>query len=131
MKSKQTVKMALLGIVMLLGISFAVVSPALAASSCGDVDTIIISCTQDGSKGVENSGAWGILITAINILSAGVGILAVAGIVYGAILYTTAGGSQEQLKKAYGIFTNVVIGVLAFALMFALLNFLVPGGLFN
>ena len=72
-----------------------------------------------------------ILIIVINILVAGVGVVALAGILYGAILYTTAGGSSEQVKKAMGIFQNVVIGVVAFAGMWVLLNFLVPGGVFN
>lgn len=99
---------------------------------CGGVATSIIGCTQTGSKSdVQQTGLWGVLLIAINILSAGVGVLAVAGIVYGAIMYTSAGGSAEQTKKAIGIITNVVIGVVAYALMYAVLNFLVPGGLFN
>jgi len=48
--------------------------------------------------------------------------------VYGSILYTSAGGNPEQVKKARTIFTNVVIGVVAFAGMWALLNFIIPGG---
>ncbi|MDB5179834.1 MAG: hypothetical protein JWN12_466 [Candidatus Saccharibacteria bacterium] len=83
------------------------------------------------SKAVTDTGVWGILLLAINILTAGVGIAAIGGIVYGAILYTSAGGSPEQVKKAMGIITNVVIGVIAYALMFSGLNFLIPGGLFN
>ena len=77
------------------------------------------------------SGVWGLLLVAINILTAGIGIAAIGGIVYGSILYTSAGGSPEQVKKAMGIITNVVIGIIAYALMFSLLNFLIPGGLFN
>jgi hypothetical protein len=79
----------------------------------------------------SNSGVWGVLLLAINILTAGVGVAAVGGIVYGSLLYTSAGGSPEQVKKAVGIITNVVIGVIAYALMFSGLNFLIPGGLFN
>ncbi len=104
-----------------------------AANQCGGVETAIISCTQKGGlkATVENTGAWGILLLAINILTAGIGIAAIGGIVYGAILYTSAGGSPEQVKKATTIITNVVIGVVAYALMFSGLNFLIPGGLFN
>lgn len=79
---------------------------------------------------VANTGIWGVLLLAINILTAGVGIAAIGGVIYGSVLYTTAGGSQEQVKKAMGIITNVVIGVIAYALMFAGLNFLIPGGIF-
>lgn len=81
--------------------------------------------------GVDSSGIWGILLLVINILTAGIGIVAVAGIVYASILYTSAGGSAEQTKKAMTIIADIVIGVLAYALMYAVLNFLVPGGLFN
>ena len=80
---------------------------------------------------LSSNGVWGLLLIAINILTAGVGIAAIGGIVSGSILYTSAGGSPEQVKKAMGIITNVVIGIIAYALMFSLLNFLIPGGLFN
>lgn len=83
------------------------------------------------NNSVESSGVWGLLLFAINILTAGIGVLAVAGIVYGSILYTSAGGNPEQTKKAMGIISNVVIGIVAYALMYALLNFLIPGGLFD
>ena len=67
---------------------------------------------------------------ALNILTAGVGIIAVGGIVYGAILYTTAEDKADQVKKATDIITNVVIGLVMFGLMYAGLNFIVPGGVF-
>ena len=85
----------------------------------------------DPNTSIEESGVWGLLLIVINILTAGIGILAVAGIVYGSVLYASAGGSPEQVKKAMGIISNVVIGIVAYALMYALLNFLIPGGLFD
>lgn len=111
----------------------AVPSAVEAQQKCGNVNTSIITCTEgDGTDGDEkNTGLWAILIMIINILIAGVGVLALAGVIYGAILYTSAGGNTEQVKKAMGVFTNVVIGVIAFAGMWALLNFLIPGGVFN
>lgn len=83
------------------------------------------------STDIQSSGVWGLLLLVINIMTAGIGILAVAGIVYGSILYASAGGSPENTKKAMGIITNVVIGILAYALMYAVLNFIIPGGLFT
>ena len=131
MKIKQIVKNTLLGTLVLVGLFVAVgVSSPAFAESCGGVETAIIHCDETGGTGVEESGAWGILLLAINILTAGIGIAAIGGIVYGSILYTSAGGSPEQVKKAVGIITNVVIGVVAYALMYAGLNFLIPGGLF-
>lgn len=110
------------------------VSSTYAAGNNGcETDTAILKCDNvDVDKdGVENTGLWSLLLLAINILTAGVGIAALAGIVYGGILYTSSGGNPEQIKKARMVFTNVVIGVLAFGGMYALLNFLVPGGIFN
>lgn len=98
---------------------------------CDGVATSIIGCETKTGDTVESTGLWQILIMVINILSAGVGVVALGGIVFASILYTSAGGSEEQVKKAMGIISNVVIGVVAWALMWALLNFLVPGGLFN
>lgn len=103
-----------------------------AGNTCGGVDTSLIACDQTGGGGdIENSGVWGILILTIQILSAGVGVLAVGGIVYGSILYTSSGGNPEQTKKAISIITNVVIGLLAYIFMFAIINYLIPGGLFT
>lgn len=80
---------------------------------------------------IQNSGVWGLLLIVINILTAGVGIAAVGGIIYGSIMYTAAEGSADKVSKARAIITNVVIGLIAYALMFSLLNFIIPGGLFN
>jgi len=133
MKIKQTVTKLILGALLLVGLALPVLAATPAdAASCGGVQTSIISCEQDG-KGdeVEDTGVWGILLLAINILTAGIGIVAVAGVVYASILYTTAGGSSDQTKKAMTIIADIVIGVVAYALMYAVLNFLVPGGLFT
>jgi hypothetical protein len=134
MKTKQKIRNFMAGFLLLLGVS-TFLAP-MTASALGDkgceVDTAIIKCSnvKEDSNDIKNTGLWSILLLAINILTAGVGVVALGGVVYGSILYTSAGGNQEQVKKAMGIFANVVIGVIAFAGMWALLNFLVPGGVF-
>lgn len=152
MKIKQTIKGLILGTIGIASLSLAVVSPVYVAADCAGVSTSIINCGQGGSKqcpdgstpndkgvcpdgtnasDVNNSGVWGLLLMVINILTAGVGIAAVGGIIYGSIMYTTAEGSADKVSKARAIITNVVIGLLAYALMFSLLNFIIPGGLFK
>ena len=131
MKIKQKVLQLTFAALLVLGVSFVVATPTFAAEKCGNIDTSIIKCKQDGSGALEQTGAWGLLLLAINILTAGIGIAAIGGIVYGSVLYTSAGGSPEQVKKAMGIITNVVIGVIAYALMWSGLNFIIPGGLFT
>lgn len=140
MKIKQTV----LAIALLIGFGGFLIAPMVSAadcggkplepgqSCCGGVVTSIISCTQSGDENatVEQTGIWGLLLIAINILTGGIGVLAVGGIVYGSILYTTANGSVEQAKKAKVVIFNVAFGLIAYALMFSFLNFVIPGGLF-
>jgi hypothetical protein len=136
MIKKQTIRNVIAGFLLLLGMTIFLAPVSVFAAEKGnnecEVDTAIIKCDNvDVTKdGINNTGLWSILITAINIMAAGVGVLALAGIVYGSVLYTSAGGNQEQVKKAMGIFTNVVIGIVAYAGMWTLLNFLVPGGVF-
>ncbi|MFY9228247.1 MAG: hypothetical protein WAO28_02875 [Candidatus Microsaccharimonas sp.] len=141
MRIKQTIKQIITATFLMFGVTFFLFTPLNAAPTCtpsatqkccGGVATGVLGCAQTGGDGeLENTGLWGILLLVINILTAGVGVVAVGGIVYASILYTSAGGNQEQLKKAYKIITDVVIGVIAFALMYAGLNFLIPGGLFT
>lgn len=102
----------------------------VAGDDCGGVQTAIIKCDAKNSGDLEDNGVWALLLIGLNILTTGVGILAIAGIVYGAVLYTTAEDKADQVKKATDIITNVVIGLIAFALMWAGLNFIVPGGVF-
>jgi hypothetical protein len=98
---------------------------------CGDVKTSIIKNSSICNASGEGGMILAILKEVLKFLTAGVGIAAVGGIGYGALLYTTAESKPEQTKKAIGIITNVVIGIAAYALMYVFLNFLIPGGIFS
>lgn len=136
-------KIVTLGLLLVAAAAFVPTLPAAAACDtkngnicCGDTATSIIggsTCSgiNDKSANSQDSGVWKILIFILQIMTAGVGILAVGGIVFGAVLYTTAGDKPEQTKKAIGIITNVVIGIVAYGLMYLVLNFLIPGGIFT
>lgn len=117
----------------MLGLVAILSAPMVGAlnDNCG-VQTSIINCDNINvnNADTETSAIWAILLQAINILTAGIGVAALAGIVYGSVLYTTAEGSPEKVKKAIEVIRNVVIGVLAYALLYSGLNFLIPGGLF-
>lgn len=132
---------------MLIGIGGIFISPVVSAAAgdkcgdstlkagencCGGVVTSIISCEEGNSKtNLKDNGVWGLLLLFINILTAGVGIAAVGGIVIGSFMYMTAGGSPDRVKKANIFLTNVVLGIIVYAAMFAFLNFIIPGGLFS
>lgn len=125
-------KTILLLVVLSIGAA-AVFSPVALAgtgNSCGGVETAILNCTETGDgEDIENSGVWGILRITLNIMAAGVGVAAIGGFIYAGLLYAAAGDSQEQVKKAIGIITNVVIGLALFAVMYTAVNYLVPGGI--
>jgi hypothetical protein len=126
MKIKQT----LIALALLIGVGVLLFTPIVSAETCNqgqpnEYETSIIPCSTDGQGGV-----LGILLLIIDILTAGIGIAAVGGIIYGAILYTTASGSMEQTKQAKTIIFNVVIGLVAYALMYSFMNYIIPGGIF-
>lgn len=130
MNIKQKIIILVLAITFSTGLSLQ--AQTAQAETCGGVETSIISCTQGkDAKTAKDSAVWGLLIMALNILTAGVGIAAVGGVVFGSLLYASAGDKAEQTKKAIGVITNVVIGIVAYGVMYIGLNFLIPGGIFN
>ena len=102
-----------------------------AQNSCGGIETSIISCDNDGGStaNVKDSAVWQILRVAINILTGGIMIAALGGLIYASVLYTSSGANPETRKKSMSIMTNIVIGIVTYALMWALLNFILPGGI--
>ena len=101
-------------------------TPALAAGSCGGVETSIIACSEDGGNAI-----WSILEIAVNVLAGLIGIVAVGGLVYGAVLYSSAGDNASQVTKSKTTITNVVVGLVLFAGMYSFIQFLIPGGVFS
>lgn len=131
MKIKQKViTLALASGVLVSGLGLTMAQPV--AADCGGAKTSIVNCDQKGgATKAEDTGIWGLLLLILNIMTAGVGILAVGGIVYAAILYSSSSDSAEQVKKAKDIIRNTAIGIVAYAAMYLGLNFLIPGGIFT
>jgi hypothetical protein len=108
------------------------------AATCGGVNVSILQCDKDqaeadkskSTKNVEETGIWKILILVLNIMTGMVALAAVGGIVYAAILYATAEDKSAQVQKAKETMFNVIIGLVLFAGMYAILQFLIPGGIF-
>jgi hypothetical protein len=153
MKIKQTV----LIIALLVGLGGLFAPTIVSATDCAGVKTSVISCDSsskaigscsDGTKPVNGActsskakytapnditktGIWSLLLLAINILTAGVGIAAVGGIIFASIMYMTAGGSPDKTKKANIFLSNTILGIIVYAVMYAFLNYIIPGGLFS
>lgn len=54
-----------------------------------------------------------------------IGVVLLALIVYGGVMYATAAGNEEQAKKAKGVLTYSVIGVTVIALAFLITNYVI------
>ena len=108
--------------------AMAISRPALA--DCMGVKTSIINCDNGSGKDAKTGeeAIYNILGMVIKIMTGAIGLVAVAAVVYGAILYGSASDNPENIKKAKEIWTNVVIGLIAFAFMVSVLNFIIPGG---
>lgn len=104
-----------------------------ATSNCpeGSVQTSILGdngCyTDDGNGG----GVYDILLIVFNILSAGVGILGVVGLVISGLTYLTARDNEQQVAKAKSRIIQIVIGLAIYAVLFVALQWLIPGGIFG
>jgi len=116
-------------VALLLGVGLITTVGPEVSANCGTNILNDVNCT-DGDT-LEDGPIWDILLMIINILTAGIGILAVGGVVYASIRYATAGGNTEQTKQAMKKLGNIAIGIIAYALMYSFLNFLIPGGLFS
>jgi len=71
------------------------------------------------------------VISIINFMSFGVGIIVVGLIIVGGIQYITSGGVPQKIEAARKRITNAIIALVLFIFMYALLQWLIPGGIFS
>lgn len=72
--------------------------------------------------------AW--VLTLINFLAAGTGLVITIGIIVGGIQYATAGANPQAVSQAKRRITNAIIALIAFVFLYAFMQWLVPGGVF-
>lgn len=133
MKSKVTVLIS--SLLLVLSLSFTVLTrPASAADlTCTVLPQSICNMAKGQSSGnptSKDSAVLALLQWVIGILTAGVGVVAVAAFVYAGIMYSSADGKADQVKKAKDIMQNTVIGLVVFAVMALALQWIIPGGVF-
>lgn len=104
-------------------------TPVAQASGCKDANgnkiSSIIPCGGSGNPIIN------MLLALVNFLAIGVGIAVVGGIVWGSITYIRSNGNSSIAQQGITIIINAVVGLLLFIFMYAIINFLVPGGLFT
>lgn len=97
-------------------------------NECGSAHTFF----DWGCNGVDDKDSiLTVLVTISNWLAAGVVIAVIGGIIYGAIMYATSAGDAGKAKSATEIIRNAFIALILYFLMWAFLQYIVPGGLFN
>ena len=136
------IKQKLLPIITAILMGLGLVAPAFTASPVYAVDPPAEkkSCTCDnGQKGNYTEGAilkycecgggqavHKVVGLVADILSIVIGIAGVIGIVVVGIQYLTAGGNEEQTRKAKRRLFEIIIGIAVYALSYALLKWLLP-----
>ncbi len=102
--------------------------PARAAFNCSGVKiSIDVNCPpQTDPAGPIIGYAKAIIRILTNFVAFG----AVIAIIVGGILYMLSQGDQAKIKKAKTIIAGAIGGIVLLALFAAVVNFLIPGGVF-
>lgn len=117
-------KIAAIVMAIILGLT-TVGQPVMATTAAGAVDAVILQeCAQRETN--EGGGIICILEKVINILSLGAGLFGVLGIAIVGIQYLTAGGNEEQTRKAKRRMFEIIIGLVVYFVLFGLLHWLMP-----
>lgn len=77
----------------------------------------------------DEDGVSRILQLVLNIMTAGVGILATIGLVISGMQWMTARDKEDQVVRAKSRIFNIVIGIAVWALMWLIMTWLLPGGI--
>lgn len=105
-------------VAMLMAGCVAILGTVPAWAEKGDVETSILPNDLD---------VMGILQLILKILVYGLGAAATIGVVIAGILYLTARDNQQQVVKAKTRLIEIAIGLVIWAAMFTVLNWLIPG----
>ena len=94
-----------------------------------EADRAFGGCTEgDATSGCSVIDKY--LNPLINLLAGAVGLIVIAMIIFGGIQYSMAGGDSGKVSAAKARISNALFGLIAFLFLYAVLQWLVPGGLF-
>lgn len=95
------------------------------AETCGGVNTAIISCSSG-----DHNALFDVLGIGLQIITYGVGSAAVIGVIIAAYQYITARDNPQKVAVAKNRLLQIIIGLVIWVMIWAILQFLLPGGLF-
>ena len=108
-----------------IGLVAPALTPAPVYAASGGA-AILTGCWDEGKNSKNGAGIMCVIRLVINILSVLVGILGVIGIVVVGLQYLTAGGNEEQTRKAKRRLFEIIIGIAAYIALASILNWLLP-----
>ncbi len=93
--------------------------------------TAILHFAQSNPPAQGADGISELLVTIVNVLSAAVGVVVVLSLVIAGIQYITSSGNPQAVETAKNRIMASVISFIIYIFGFALLQWLIPGGIFN
>ena len=124
---------AIIGAVVMMTMSAFLVAPKVLAAECGNggVETSILGENGCAEGTDDGSAIFSVLNIVLQVLTYGVGIAGTFAIVIVGIQYMTAKDNAGQMAAAKTRLIAIVIGLAAYAVMWAFLQWLLPGGIFG
>ncbi len=114
-------------LITLLIVSFSIVFPVFATDteSSNITETMFFGNYRDDGSAC---GVFSIVNIIVDILSIGIGVLALIGITTVGVRILTSAGNEEQTRKAKRRMFQIIIGLVLYALLYAGAQWLLPGG---
>lgn len=112
-----------------VGVTTALLAPALLARPANASSAVGATTGKFGGSSITpitpigKADLFDIINTISIVVLAFLGVLAVAYLVYGGVLYLTAGGEAEKASKGRTAITNAIIGVVVVLLSIVIYNF--------
>lgn len=96
-------------------------------SKCGEARVNIIACgDKPGNEAITN-----VLKIILRVLTVLVGAAAVGGMAFASIQYARAADESSIVSEAKNLIRNIIIGVVLYGFLIAIVNWLIPGGVFG
>lgn len=116
----------LIGVIINTIIFSVVIGGRAFAAQCGNAETVLIECGDVGSGNIVH-----VLSLILDIMTMGIGILAVIGISWFGIQYLTAGSDTTKTTKAKRRMLEITIGIVGYLAIFSTSKWLMPSGVTN
>lgn len=117
-------KKLVIAAVMAVGVLAPVAAVAVSEPVMADsVKTNLFGDVETDDKG---GGIMRLLNLIVKILLYGIGAAAVVGVVIAGIMYLTARDNEAQVEKSKKFLFEIVIGLIAWAMLWTILNWLIP-----